>query len=88
MVIVRVLKRKDGAALVVGVVTAVLVVTFISQIIADLTQRISAWGSDSQYAGQNWRVAYLTPFVAFILGLAALEILIRIYIMLHDSMQK
>ncbi len=88
MVIVKVLKRKDASALVVGVVTALLVVTFITQILVDLTQRISAWGSNGQYTGQSWRVAYLSPAVAFILGLIALEILIRIYIMIHDSMMK
>ncbi len=81
MDIVKVLKRKDGAALVVGIVVGLIVFNFVSAIMADLTNKVANTGAVSP----DWQHAYLMPTVAAVLQLLAFEILIRIYVILHDS---
>lgn len=89
MVIVKVLKRKDASALVVGVSVALIVTSFLTTATTQLVSKISNIGLGSSAPVEaGWRSSYFMPFVALILQLLALEILTRIYIMLHDSMQK
>lgn len=83
---IKVLKRKDGASLVAGVVLALITATFISAITSQLSQKIGNMGSGLSVVGQGWREAYFHPVVGYILELIALEILVWLYIGLHDSL--
>lgn len=89
MGIVKVLKRKDGASLVVGVAVAFIVVNFVSGVTIHLTQKISEIGSDTKFTQPlgDWRVSYLTPIVAMILQLIVLELLIWVYVWLHSQLE-
>ena len=82
MYIVKVLKRKDGAALIVGVVVALIVSNLLTSTTADWSNRIA----DTNSTGPGWHQAYLFPIVFALLQLIAFEILIRIYVAIHNSM--
>lgn len=88
MGIVKVLKRKDGASLVVGVTVGLLVVNLVAGLTNQLTQKIVNIGSDSVAISSGWRVAYLQPIVTFLLELIALELLIWIYAAVHEAVKK
>lgn len=88
MAIIKVLKRKDGAALVTGIAVGLIVYAFITGISQDLTQRIVAVFNGTDYSGQGWETAYLLPLVSLILALVALELLIWIYVAFHDSIKQ
>ncbi|MGZ6005063.1 MAG: hypothetical protein ACXWLH_02835 [Candidatus Saccharimonadales bacterium] len=86
MGIVKVLKRKDGAALVVGVTLGLFVFNLASGLTVQLTQKISNLGSNTVTTTAGWRGAYLQPIVSFLLELLVLEVVIRLYVALHDYM--
>ena len=86
MVTIKVLKRKDGASLVAGVILAVITASFVSAITQSLAQKIS-YSNLNNYSGPSWQVAYLYPLVWFLLELIVVEIIVRIYVALHDSMK-
>ena len=85
MVIVKVLKRKDGATVVVAVLLAMIV----SQLVMALPSHLSAWLSglsNGQYLGyggpgQGWKGEYLYPFVNTVLELITLEVLAWVYLL-------
>ncbi len=82
---IRVLKRKDGASLVAGVVLAIITAQFLQTVTGQLTQKLSGVGATLNVVGIGWRVAYLQPIVAYLLEIIALEILVWLYILLHDA---
>ncbi|MGH7249866.1 MAG: hypothetical protein ACREGC_02730 [Minisyncoccia bacterium] len=86
MITIKVLKRKDGASLVAGVILAIITASFISGITQGLAQKIS-YSNLNNYAGPSWQVAYLYPIVWFVLELIVVEIAVWIYVGLHDSMK-
>ncbi len=85
MDIVKVLKRKDGASLVVGVVVAFVLINLLSNV----TARLSSWlaGIDTGQFGVpgGWKAEYLHPVINAIVQLLVLEILIRLYVLVHDA---
>jgi len=85
MYVVKVLKRKDGAALVVGISVGLVVSQFITVITQDLTTRVTNMGITGPI-GQGWRSAYFMPIVTAVLQLLALEILIRVYVAVHNAL--
>ncbi len=70
----RVLKRKDGSSLVVGVVLGIFISTFVGGFTRALAASIS--GVSSSLGLRN---DYLLPAVWFVLELIALEILIWLW---------
>ena len=91
MVIVKVLKRKDASSLIVAVVLAMMVSTFLVQITMEGSEELSKlisgndniFGTDGSVAGLGWEVAYLLPTVTILLQVIALELLIRLFIFLR-----
>lgn len=81
MGIVRVLKRKDAASVIVAVVLAMIVLQFLSQVTVELANTISGLGEGESYAssGGDWKVTYLLPTVSAALQVIALELLIWVY---------
>ena len=84
MVVVKVLKRKDAASVIVAVVVALIVL----QLLGTVTPHWAGWisGLDKgQYAsstvpGTGWKGEYLYPSVLAAVQLLALEVLGWIYI--------
>lgn len=75
----KVLQRKDGATLVVGVVVALSVL----QTLATITQPLSSkiLGEDNQQlAGASFANLYGTPLLWFVLQVLALELLVWLVI--------
>lgn len=88
---IKVLKRRDGAALVVGVVVAFIIISLLTTV----TTYISSWASGLGYGkfgmafpGTGWKGQYLHPVISTIVQLLALEILIKLYIIVHSMVTK
>jgi hypothetical protein len=86
MILVKVLKRKDAASVLVAVVIAMALSNALMMASYDGASRISNWG---QATGENagyygypggWRYSYLQPLVALVLQLVAFEILAWVYV--------
>ena len=92
MVLVKVLKRKDAASVVVAVVVGLVLLQFVTAV----TTHPSGWISglqSGQYAssgapGTGWKGEYLYPTVAAALQLIALEVLGWIYVWVAGAMKK
>jgi hypothetical protein len=86
MVIVRILKRKDGAALVVGVALGLILANLLTVLPQELAFRIS--GLDSQTGGSlGWKSTYLQPIIVFLLQVIFLEVLTWIYVWVADALK-
>ncbi len=85
---IKVLKRKDGSSLVVGVALGLFVSQFITTITTDVSTRISNIGLSNNVGGQGWRGGYFMPAVIFVVQLVALEILVWLYGYAHAMMDK
>lgn len=87
MYIVKVLKRKDASSVVVAIFIAMALGMWLPSAVGKLSGWISGLSDNQYYAysapGANWQAAYLQPAVFFLLQLIALEILLRIVIMVH-----
>ena len=95
MYVVKVLKRKDGASLVVGIVVAMFVLQFVTSVTQELSSRLALWqwskGTEAGtgfYPVGGWRTTYLQPLVAMLVELVALEILVWVYVWLHQAFTK
>jgi hypothetical protein len=86
MVIIRVLKRKDGASLVVGVALGLLLANLLTVLPQDLAFRIS--GLETNAGGAlGWKSTYLQPILVFLLQVILLEILVWIYVWVVDALK-
>lgn len=92
MGIVKVLKRKDAASVVVAIVVGMAVYQLVSTITAKLAGQVSGL-EDGQYVsysypGATWQGTYLFPVVSAAFQLIALEIAIWLYVFAHNMMPK
>lgn len=89
MVIIKVLKRKDAASVIVAVVLAMIVAGFVSSVTTDLAQLLAGLknetSSDYVGAGDGWQVTYLFPAIFALLQVLALELLSRLYGLVKDA---
>lgn len=84
MVLIKILKRRDAASVVIAVVLAFLLI----QLLSSLTMRTAALlaGLDTNIFGGNggpgggWRAEYLQPVVSFFLSILLLEAFAWLYI--------
>ncbi len=89
MYITKVLKRKDAASLVVAIWLAMSLMQLTSLPTLRITSWITGLGAHNWQGmygggpGSDWRTEYLAPVVSFIVQVIALEILIRLYVMLY-----
>ena len=95
MYVVKVLKRKDASSVIVAVVVAMFVLQFITSVTLELASRLALWQWDKAAAGgpgfypsSGWRTTYLQPVVALLIELVALEILVWVYVWLHNAFTK
>jgi hypothetical protein len=91
MDIVKVLKRKDAASVIVAVVVAMVLVPLLSSLVGELSRIVSGlnegqvFGYAQTTPGTGWQGEYLFPVVFAALQLIALEVLIRLYVLVHDA---
>lgn len=83
MILVKILKRRDAASVIVAVVLGFLLVQLVSVLAMRLTAYLS--GADGQLGGFSaqgigWRVEYLQPVVGFVLAVVLLELLALLYV--------
>jgi hypothetical protein len=85
MVLVKVLKRKDAASVLVAVVLALIISSYLPSLLFEVSSKIS--GVESLYgtSGGDWKNTYLQPTVLFILEVLLLEVLARIFIALRGA---
>lgn len=76
----KVLQRKDGSTLVVGVVLALVFIQFVTSVTMPLAAKIMNNGGGSGYAGASFKDQYVTPFVALVLQLIAIELIVWLVI--------
>lgn len=77
MVLVKILKRRDGSSIVVGVVLALIINQLLSAITAVWANMIV---SSPDYTNNNFNEVYLVPLLAALLAVVALEVLCWLYI--------
>lgn len=78
MVLVRMLKRKDAASVVVAVVVGFIIYAFLSTIAEPLADKLVS--RNPSLVSGDWQTQYLFPAVLAAIELVALEVLSRIYI--------
>jgi len=82
MYIEKVLKRKDASSVIVAVVSAFIISTWLPGVVWRLADKIT--GSNSQYGlGGSWKAQYLQPFVMMVLQFVVLELALRLYVWVH-----
>lgn len=72
---VAVLKRKDAASVVVGVVLALI----ISGAVQAWAYRPAAWLSGQTTSGGGWNAGLWRPLITLVVELIVLEIVVRVY---------
>lgn len=88
MYIIKVLKRKDAASVILAIWTAMQLMQLTAVPTSRLVGKLTGIGDSSfQYYGgygvSSWRNEYLSPFISFIVQVVALEVLIRVFVWLH-----
>ncbi len=91
MYVVKVLKRKDASSVVVAVWFAFQLVQLTSMV----SQRAINWLSglgDSSYSASymtgGWRAEYWNPVASLLVQLVVLEVVIRLFVVLHPMLVK
>lgn len=88
MGIIKVLKRKDAASVILAVVIGLVVLQLVSGLTAKMAGQISGL-NDGQYArAEGWHGDYLLPVVSAALQLVALEVLVWLYVGVHTLVGK
>ena len=92
MGIVKVLKRKDAASVILAVVIGMVLLQLVSTLTTKLAGQISGL-EDGQYLSYSypnaaWQGTYLFPVVSAALQLLALEILVWLYVGLRSLVPK
>lgn len=72
----KVLQRKDGATLIVGVALAYAFIQFITFVTTPLSAKIMGQETSQGYPGSSFNDQYVTPLVALVLQLVAIELAI------------
>ena len=90
MLIVKVLKRKDAASVVVAVVVALILHQLVQMVTPELASRLSGADGFSGFdtGGPGWQTQYLHPVVWAALQLLLLEVLCWVYVFVHGMFSK
>ncbi len=88
MYIEKVLKRKDAVSVIVSVVLAMVIVQTLPALTARLAQVLSGERISAASAGANWQEQYLLPLVSALCQVVALEVLLRVYVFVHNMVKK
>jgi len=91
MYIVKVLKRKDAASIIVAIWIAMALSQSLYAPVFQLSYRISQLGTTNDSNGfgglnQGLRMEYLNPLVGLLLQLIVIELLIRLFVWVHPML--
>jgi hypothetical protein len=86
VITIKVLKRKDAASVLVAVVLAMVLVTFLNTATADLAGKV-AMLEDGQFGyafpGSGWKAQYLHPFAWMVLQVLLLELILWLVVLVR-----
>ncbi|MBA2278848.1 hypothetical protein H0V99_00180 [Candidatus Saccharibacteria bacterium] len=85
MYIVKVLKRRDAASVIIAIVLAMIVMQVLQSSTFDLANRITST-NEFTGGGPGWKTMYLQPIVSAAIQLVVLEIGLRIAIALRSKL--
>jgi hypothetical protein len=88
MVLIKVMKRKDAASVFVAVVLAMIVMQVLTQVTGPIANMIVGRDTSILFPGLTWKETYLQPFIWAALQILVLELLIWVYVGLHQSTRK
>jgi hypothetical protein len=81
MYIVKILKRKDAASLVLAIILGTMISQFMFMPVYELGSRVASIGLDTpMYGGMGWRGTILSPVVSLVAGLVLLEVALRVFV--------
>jgi hypothetical protein len=87
MAIIELLKRKDAASVMVAVIGALVIVQFLSTILAEPAAFLSGV-NHSIIVNGSFKEHYILPLVTFTLDFLGLELLIRGYVAVSSWVNK
>ena len=88
---IKVLKRKDAASVIVAIVVAMIIGQVLPIVTAELTNwltGVTEGGFSYAIPGADWKTQYLNPVVSAAVQLAALEVLVWLYVLGHSLVTK
>lgn len=86
MYIVKILKRRDAASLVLAIILGTLVTQFMFLPVYELGNRVANIGQDaSMYSGMSWRNYILSPIVSLAASLVFLELVFRVFVLVRGK---
>lgn len=88
MYIVKTLKRKDAVSIIVSIVLGMILVQMLPSLTSRLAQVLSGDKVSSTTIGAAWQSQYLFPILSALLQVIALELVLRVYVALHNMMNK
>jgi hypothetical protein len=81
MYIVKVLKRKDAASVVIAIILAMIIGGSLQSAGYDLAARLT---NENQYIQDVWKMMYLVPVLSAVIQLLLVELGLRIFIPLRS----
>jgi hypothetical protein len=86
MVLVRILKRKDASSVMIAVVLALIISSYLPSVLFELTNKLSGI-DDSTYGAPvgDWKTIYLQPTILLLLQVVLLELFARVFIFLRSA---
>lgn len=81
MYIVKILKRKDAASVIVAIILAIVLLNVITAVTGDLATYLS--GIDVAAGSTQWRENAVRPAMAAVLQLVLLEAILRVVIFIR-----
>jgi len=90
MYIIKVMKRKDASSIVIAIWLAMSLMQLTTMPTYRLTNWLSGVGAHNWMGGMyggtpgpDWRSEYLSPVISFLVQVIVLEVLIRLFVMIH-----
>ena len=89
MHIVKLLKRRDAASLIVAIYLAQALHQLVMMQSYSLGTRLAYVGSNdtqNMFGGGGWRNEYLSPIISFVIQIVFLEVIIRLFVWVHPML--
>ena len=84
MVLVKILKRKDASSVIVAIVLALIISSYLPSLLFELANKLAGVDRGTYGApGGDWKSMYLHPTILLILEVLVLEIMARVFVFLR-----
>jgi len=88
MYVAKVMKRKDASSVMVAVVLAIFLATWLPSTVTQLSEWVAMVDKSSLSTSSSFRVEYLQPFAFFVLQVLALEVALRLFVWVRSMSSK